>query len=198
MIIPSYWSVFEELILKHVEYPYDKLHCIEYYKIKSFGVFTMSSFKRKMSPLAGFPKNIYKVVTSIMEILIMTITVVANHLLTKPKKCTLIAVSNIWHENPLQIYRKCFGISHMWLVVWLFIYTLSVFLIHELFNIFIDEPYVHMVGKVGMVHAGEKLHLNCTATGIPKPDISWYRNKKKLQKSKYREILPLKWNFTHR
>ena len=41
-----------------------------------------------------------------------------------------------------------------------------------------------MVGKVGMVHAGEKLHLNCTATGIPKPDISWYRNKKKLQKSK--------------
>ena len=41
-----------------------------------------------------------------------------------------------------------------------------------------------MVGKVGMVHAGEMLHLNCTATGIPKPDISWYRNKKKLQKSK--------------
>ena len=55
---------------------------------------------------------------------------------------------------------------------------------HDKFITFIDEPHVHMVGKVGMVHAGEKLHLNCTATGIPKPDISWYRNKKKLQKSK--------------
>ena len=77
----------------------------------------------------------------------------------------------------------------------MFIYTLSVFLIHELFNIFIDEPYVHMVGKVGMVHAGEKLHLNCTATGIPKPDISWYRNKKKLQKSKNSRNFALEIKF---
>ena len=52
-----------------------------------------------------------------------------------------------------------------------------------------------MVGKVGMVHAGEKLHLNCTATGIPKPDISWYRNKKKLQKSKNSRNFALEMKF---
>ena len=52
-----------------------------------------------------------------------------------------------------------------------------------------------MVGKVGMVHAGEKLHLNCTATGIPNPDISWYRNKKKLQKSKISRNFALEINF---
>ena len=52
-----------------------------------------------------------------------------------------------------------------------------------------------MVGKVGMVHAGEKLHLNCTATGIPKPDISWYRNKKKLQKSKNSRNFALEMRF---
>ena len=52
-----------------------------------------------------------------------------------------------------------------------------------------------MVGKVGMVHAGERLHLNCTATGIPKPHISWYRNKKKLQKSKYSRNFTVEMNF---
>ena len=66
----------------------------------------------------------------------------------------------------------------------MFIYTLLEFIFHDKRITFTDEPHVHMVGKVGMVHAGEMLHLNCTATGIPKPDISWYRNKKKLQKSK--------------
>ena len=74
-------------------------------------------------------------------------------------------------------------------------YTLLVSIIHDKLITFTDEPHVHMVGKVGMVHAGEMLHLNCTATGIPKPDISWYRNKKKLQKSKISRNFVLEISF---
>ena len=64
----------------------------------------MSSFKRKMSPLAGFPKNIYKVVTSIMEILIMTITVVANHLLTKQRQSN--ALKSMYQISGIKILFK--------------------------------------------------------------------------------------------
>ena len=74
-------------------------------------------------------------------------------------------------------------------------YTLLVSVIHHKLITFTDEPHVHMVGKVGMVHAGEMLHLNCTATGIPKPDISWYRNKKRLQKSKNSRNFTLEIKF---
>ena len=38
-----------------------------------------------------------------------------------------------------------------------------------------------MSGKVEKVTTGDRVHLNCTVNGIPKPDISWWRNQKKIE-----------------
>ena len=101
----------------------------------------------------------------------------------------------MWFPNPKKEWNI---ISRGMVTIWWFIYTPLEFIFHDKRITFTDEPHVHMVGKVGMVHAGEMLHLNCTATGIPKPDISWYMNKKKLQKSKNSRNFTLEMKFYYK
>ena len=44
-----------------------------------------------------------------------------------------------------------------------------------------DEPSVHINGEVVKVRTGESILLKCTVSGSPRPDISWWRNKEKIE-----------------